>query len=530
MEYTCLDTSSYEDIMKRYHAGSLLARIVSTMGYSQDDLDSFFHAPFYERLQNDSLASMAAFLKNVKDTGEKAFVYGDYDCDGICATAIMVTVLERLGITNGYYIPNRFTEGYGLNLARVQQAHEKGYRVIITVDNGVSAHEALSWAREHGMKVAVTDHHLMEGDVECDVLCHPSLLPHDYQYMCGAGMAYLIADYLGLTDDRLTVLAMIATIGDVMELKGYNVQLVRQGLQLLNGSSSLNIEKLGQYSLPVDETEIAFNVVPKINSVGRMADEANPNQVVRFLLSDSRSEITALAQQIVDLNVRRRELTRQQYLLVEEKLGDEAFPVIYVEGLHEGVIGSMASRLTEEVHKPCLIFTGSGDLLKGSGRSIDGLNIMSVLEGFRDRTEALGGHAQACGISIKPERLEELKEYLKENYDTRPETKGVLDVPLSELTRDNLEEVFRYRPYGQGRKIPLLRIRMPNIYEYRQLKNDHQLKWTLDSDLSVLSFSNNDGYQYYCDADMLEFVGSLRENRFRGSVSYTLYADEVKRV
>ena len=219
MKYRKIDTDRYTELMSRYHIGSLLAKVVSTYDYSEEELDSFFHAVNYQTYYHESLRQIAELLSEVRSENRRVFIYGDYDCDGICATSILVHCLNKLSIANGYYIPNRFTEGYGLNIERVKQARTKGYDVLITVDNGVSAHEALIWAKENGMTVVVTDHHLISETVECDILCHPSLFAKDYSYLCGAGVVYLLADYMGLTDNVIRVLAMLATIGDVMEVE-----------------------------------------------------------------------------------------------------------------------------------------------------------------------------------------------------------------------------------------------------------------------------------------------------------------------
>ena len=320
MQYKVIDTGNYRQIMEKYHVGSLLAKIVSSFNYTEEDLVSFFMPKEYGVYHHETFDRIKEILEQARQQDRKVFVFGDYDCDGICATALMVKCLDKLGIKNGYYIPNRFTEGYGLNLNRVMQAHEKGYDILVTVDNGVSAHEALNYARDVGMTVIVTDHHVISEEVECDVLSHPELFETDYSYLCGTGVVYVLAQYLGLSDDWMKELAMIATIGDVMELKGFNVQLVREGLKLLNEHAVRNIGILGaDIRFPCDETDVAFKIVPALNSIGRLADRANPNQAVRFLLTEDVREMQYLAQQIRDLNEQRKSMTTAQYELVRNR-------------------------------------------------------------------------------------------------------------------------------------------------------------------------------------------------------------------
>ena len=187
MEYKVINTDGYRQIMSDYHVGSLTAKAVSAMNYTTQEMASFFHEKEYPVYRHESLEKIRQILDEALHNNRKVFIYGDYDCDGICATTIMVKVLNKLGIENGYYIPNRAAENYGLNCERVRQASERGYQIVLTVDNGVSAHEALRLAKELGMTRIVTDHHIITDDVDCEVLCHPSFFAEDYRYLCGAG-------------------------------------------------------------------------------------------------------------------------------------------------------------------------------------------------------------------------------------------------------------------------------------------------------------------------------------------------------
>ena len=531
MKYRKINTDRYTELMSRYHIGSLLAKVVSSYDYSDDELDSFFSARSYPTYYHESLKQIAELFSKVRSENRKVFIYGDYDCDGICATSILVDCLNKLSITNGYYIPNRFTEGYGLNLERVKQAKEKGYDVLMTVDNGVSAHEALRWAKENGMTVVVTDHHLISEEVECDILCHPSLFDKDYSYLCGAGVVYLLADYMGLTDNRIKVLAMLATIGDVMELKGFNVSLVKEGLRIVNEHGYRNLEALGyDFNYPIDENDISYKIVPRINAVGRMADIANPNQVVRFLLCDNEKDISALASQINEVNKTRQSLSRQQYETVRNECDEnDQFLVVYHEGLHEGLIGLIASRICDELRRPIIVFTDSEGVLKGSGRSLPDLDIMELLEPFRAQTLKIGGHKQACGITIERDKLNELREYLNShvNIEDSEAYKDYIEVNALDLTKENLNELFAHKPFGQSRLMPLISYKLNDIISFNYQKNNkNYLKWQCKCQLSVLSFSNNEGYDSYLGKTVTVY-GKLRENIFNGNTYYNLMCDDI---
>lgn len=533
MEYRELDTTGFETIMNAYHTGSLMARIAVSFGYSDRELDLFFHPRHYDRFAPEGFRQAAQLLQQAKANGQKVFVYGDYDCDGVTATAIMIRALRRLGIACGYYIPNRFAEGYGLKLNRLRQAREKGYDVLITVDNGVSAQPELQWAGDNGMVRIVTDHHRISGPVPCEVLLHPDQFPEDYSCLSGAGIVYLLSVYLGTAEPRDEVMAMTAAISDVMESKGYNVQLVREGLQAFQEHACPALEMLADHlNQPADEDDIAFRIVPKINAVGRLADRANPNAVARYLLSDDPAERNRLCTQINEVNAERRQLTEEQYRRVKEACrADETFAVVALPGLHQGLTGLLAGRLTGETGRPSLVFTASQGQWIGSGRSVPGLDLMALLNGFGEQCEALGGHAQACGITLKQEKLDALRAYLAGHYHpAAPPARECLSLTAADLDPQALREVFSYRPYGQGRRLPWFRVPLTGVSDYRSLKTDHQLKWTLavpGGSFTVLSFSGNQGYDAYRDGRARWAVGTLRQETFRGQTDYSLVAEQI---
>ena len=529
MEYKVINTDSYRQIMSEYHVGSLTAKAVSSMNYTPKEMASFFHEENYPVYQHESLEKIKLILDDALLNKKKVFIYGDYDCDGICATTIMVKVLEKLGIENGYYIPNRAAENYGLNCERVRQASEKGYQIVMTVDNGVSAHEALRLAKQLGMTRIVTDHHIITEDVDCEVLCHSSLFAEEYSYLCGAGVAYVIADYLGLVDDSIRALAMLATISDVMWLKFFNVQLVKQGLEVVNNHKYPNIDILGRdMRYPVTEREISFNIAPKVNTTGRLFDMCNPNNTVRFFLSDDIRTMSVMAAQINELNEKRKDLVTQQYQLIMKDCDLSRPFIIYCnEALHEGLIGLIANKLLYETNKPTVILTKSNGVLKGSGRSKSELNLMNLLSGY-DYYETFGGHAKAFGISLKPENLAEFVNYIDENYVPEEDATECLEVELADLTRENLDELFSYAPFGEGRRIPVLKVNCDRYLDFRTLSTPDKLKWQLNDCFSVMKMSDSRGYGYYADAVKLCFYGSLSAGIFNRRTSYTLWCDYVE--
>lgn len=528
MIYQKTDISNYQKLMETYSINSLLAKVLSAMKYDEQDIASFFNPLKEYKLDDKVFKPIKECLEIIKKENKKVFIFGDYDCDGICGTTIVKKILDKLEIENGFYIPNRLDEGYGLSMDKLKMAYQKGYEVLITVDNGVSSAEALKFAKEKEMISIVTDHHIITQTVNCDYLLHPSLLNEDYNYLCGSGIVYLLANYLDLQDPSMTVLAMVATIADVMPIKGANVKIIKDGIDFLNQGLYKNILALDKFNFPINEENVAFKIVPKINAVGRMADIANVNNVVRFLLTDNIKEINSLASQIIEVNNTRLQLSKEQNNLVKQQINkNDSFNLIYLPQLHEGLLGLIASRIADETKKLTFIMTDALEQIKGSGRSNGLINIIDMLEGFKEHTIALGGHSQACGITIKKEMLEPFKAYLHENlmnYDNAA-IEEYIEVDVNDLKINNIKELFSFRPFGQDRNLPLLKVAIENVISYTSMKNEYQLKWKC-KDLDFISF-NNKGYENYKNQEKIEVYGYLQENIFRGKVYYQILIKEI---
>lgn len=532
MHYIKNEDKTYLRLQSEYSIGSLLAKVLASFNYSSDDMVFFF----CEKKEIDTsfpvLKQIADRLYDIRNRKLKVFVYGDYDVDGISATAIMVKILNSLQIQNGYYIPNRLTEGYGLNMGRLSQAIEKGYDVLITVDNGVSAFEQLDYANEKGMQVIVIDHHQMSDVVNCDILLHNELLEKDYSYLSAGGLVYLLAEKMKVADDGIRVLAMLALIGDVMELKGINPFIIRQGLDIVNRGGYYNISALcPNLNLPVNEEDIGFRFTPVINAAGRLPDYLNPNNMVRYFLCDDKKQIDVFAAKCLAINDTRKQMT-SEHIRLASQLMDDSRQYILVKSaqFHEGLVGIAAARLAEDSRKMAIVLSERDGVLKGSGRCRDNDDIMAVLDGFKEHFSHFGGHKQACGMSMGSEQFEPLKQYLDSYYVSSrlEETSEYVMLENEDLTRENLEELFRYRPFGQGRKLPLFALDSDRVCEYRMLKTDHQLKWTVFINgmyISILSFEN-EGYEYYINRK-LRFIGKLQENIFNGRKNFQIICENI---
>ncbi|MBQ4254189.1 MAG: DHH family phosphoesterase [Erysipelotrichaceae bacterium] len=534
MNYRRKELSQYPELQKRYQIGSLLAKVLESFQYDDKETASFLRGPQAPSFDHPLLEKLKETILRIRDENRKVFVFGDYDCDGICSTTIMMKILNNLGITAGFYIPNRLTEGYGLNMERLMQAKEKGYDVLITVDNGVSALEELRYAREAGMLTVVIDHHQYEGEVDCDLLIHPLLLDEEDHYLCATGLTYLAAGKLGMIDDSIRVLSALATVADVMELKGINPYLVQDGLKVINSHSWLNVDKLlFAIPTPLNEEDIGFRITPLINAAGRMPDLLNPIAMVRYFLTDDIRAISEFAVRCQQINQKRKTLTQEHFEMLRNQVDPrEQFMVLANDRLHEGLTGIIAGKLCDQYKRPVIVFAEKDGLLKGSGRCTAADDIMSALEGFKERFIHYGGHRQACGITMRREDLDDFRAYLNATFTLSSEEirKEYILLEKGDLSERNLKELFAFRPYGQGRKLPLFALEREEFADYRMLRNDHQLKWSFPIDqgmFSVLSFGeSNEGYMTYVGRKLL-VIGQLQENHFRSQTSYQLLADAI---
>ncbi|MBE6122790.1 MAG: hypothetical protein E7190_08750 [Erysipelotrichaceae bacterium] len=400
--------------------------------------------------RSDCVRQCAELLMDAKKNGVKVFVGGDYDADGITSTAIMKDVLDRLGIANGYYIPDRFREGYGLKPETVEAAVKKGYGLIMTVDNGVSAHEAIARCHELGVPVIVTDHHRIEGKIDADLVVHPDYMEPEFAYLSGAGVALQISRTLFGDVDRHTALCAIALIADVMPLWKQTRRIVRKGLDLLNQGVVPAVSAMVYRGSQINPTAVSFQIVPKLNSVGRMNDMSNVNTLVPFLLSDSSEAIANYARQLDKVNQARRDLSAIMTRQCEDMLDDSPFPILYREDFHEGICGLAAGKLASSCGRPVLVMARSGDLIKGSGRSVPGFDLFAFFSKF-DELAAFGGHEQAVGLSVKAEQFDAFCEHVRREMETfaaapAEEEAPAIRIRSDQMTLENILDVEALEP------------------------------------------------------------------------------------
>lgn len=396
---------------------------------------------------------LRALLKKVPIT-----IYGDYDADGITGTALLVEALQRLGAKVDYYINNR-RKGYAVDEAGIREIAGRGVpRLIITVDNGCTAYEAIEKARKMRMAIIVTDHH----DMPQRPHAHACVHPHTFNTaLCGAGTAFKLVHYLYNKLNRKDMfdfldLAAIGTVADLVPLKGENRIIVKNGLQLLNKCPRPAIQALSQklYLRHINAGSIAFKIAPLLNSISRLNLDAE--NAVKFLLARDLGEASFWASRFAELNNERRALVEEEFKMADAQV-DSGEKIIVVKGpFTTGITGILAGRLREKYNRPAIVLAEDGEYLKGSARSGKEFNIKEALDGF-PRFKSFGGHAAAAGLALQQKDLPEFKEFLGTAARGIELQEAVLeaDAELENLDRETAEGIERLEPYGEGFPTPL---------------------------------------------------------------------------
>ena len=490
---------------------SLSEKICRINGIREEDLDIgiFDHMDEPDVLHDfkEKLLSYA---------GKRFFIVGDYDCDGICATAIMKKLFDDIGISSNYYIPSRRKEGYGLNRRIVDTAAEHGFDVLLCVDNGIIANDELNYAKSLGLISMVIDHHEYDEEPSCDHYLHPSLFSKEFGDMCASGLCALLST--DIRDDRLTlVYGGLATLADMVKVIGYNRFLLQKMMEILHEETIYPIDYLLK-KRDFDYETLSFDVIPKINAVSRMEESLNVNYVVRYLLSDA-SGCTAFLPKIEEINASRKQLTKEMAAMAGRLCDDRnRMIVVSSETFKEGLCGLVANRLMYEKQKPVIIFSEGEGVLKGSGRAPKGFDLHGYLYEIRDLFSAFGGHAQAVGLTLKKECLDDLLNYIEtHDFVTAPVERDVLCIRQDEISMETIETLDSLKPFGQGFEEPMFALENPSYSRKFMIKGIYP-KFLLRPDLEAISFNSNDGRKSFS-----KMIGHIRKDQYHdGRLSFII--------
>lgn len=481
---------------------SLTERILALNNVKKESLDvSNFEIDYSLPILN----SFKEKLLSCKD--KRFFIVGDYDCDGICATAIIKKLFDDIGINSNYYIPSRSKDGYGINETIVNNAKNNNFDCIICLDNGIAAKDVLEYAKSLGLQVFIIDHHEYQNEPECISYLHPNLFPKEYAQMCAGGLCALLSNSFR-SDDLTSALGGLATLADMVNIFDYNRYIVKQMLEIVKQGSIVPINLLLGRS-DITYKNISFQVIPKINAVSRLDDLMNVNYVVRFLLSNE-SEAISYFDKIENINAARKEYSKQMYNLAL-RLVDEKQNIIVIshESFKEGLCGLVANRLLEHFRKPVIVFSNSNGILKGSGRSVPGFNMYEYLKNTDFLFETYGGHELAIGCSINEENYNKLLDYINNSkVEYNEQFINVMLLDESKIDFNTLDELQNLEPFGSGFVEPLLGFRNPN-YISRYIVGGRFPKFDINDNLSAISFNSD-----FMNTEFDYMVGHLSKDNF----------------
>ena len=530
-----------------------LCRLLALRGFTQADAAKRYLKPRLDELHDPFLMAgmteAVARLRRAISNGEKIFVHGDYDVDGICSAALYTRVLRSLGATVQGFVPHRLTDGYDLGHAGVRAAAEFGATVILTGDCGIVAHEAVLAARDLGIDVIVTDHHTPGPQLpDCCAVINPNRSDCRYpeKGLAGVGVAFKLCQALaktyGLPHDALWYyldLVAVATIADLAPLTGENRTLTRFGLKVLKESRNpglaalLHTAGLGEHAV-LAAGQISHVLAPRINAVGRMGQALRG---VRLLLTDDPREADAIAAELEAENRWRQTVdgqTLKEAMGVLERSFDPGRDygiVLANDGWHPGVIGIVASRVVERIHRPTvLIALNGGEDGKGSARSIGGFHLYEAIRACGEHLTRFGGHRMAAGCSIRPERVDAFRDAFNTHAHAVlrpeqliPEVRIDLEVELHHAD-ESLARMLRHAgPFGAGNATPVFAARRVGVVDGPRIVGQNHLKLTIGGNgrtMDAIGFNMGERSQEpWLSGGHLDVAFKLEEHHYNGRAS-----------
>lgn len=484
---------------------------------------------FYKGHQFNDIDKALSVVKNAIANNDKIMIYGDYDADGIMGTSILVKMFQYLNVVVSYYIPSRYIDGYGLTLEHAKEYVENGFKLVITVDNGISAFEPIAYLKEHDVKVLILDHHQEQGEVPvADAICHPTYSKFGETASSGAFTAFIYSiSMLGRVDKYLATLASISLISDMMPLKEYNRDLLRAVFKGYKQKEFLPIDLLADGEM-LDETVIGMKIAPRINSIGRICEDTSINDIILFFTSDNEEYILNYFSYIVDMNDTRKNLSKENADNMYASEGEKA--IVILGEFKEGLIGLIANSLVNKYHVPVVVFTKSlNNEYKGSARAPEGFNLVETFNKLSDLLTTFGGHALAGGCSLKAENYEEFKHGFLElaintpiEYIEHPS----IEINFSELNLENYELVNSFSPFGEAWKMPSFKIKHIRTDSLMFSRDGKHILTTLGSSLRLVGF--NFSRDYMSDFTFVNVIGNIAKSSFRGNTYVEFRIKEIE--
>lgn len=548
-----IDKDLAAQVAESHSLDPFTALILVSRGITEyEDVEEFFDTDFCfcdPYLITDMEKAVERIEKAIENF-EKICVFGDYDCDGVTSTALMYSYLISRGADVTYYIPDRITEGYGMNCTAIKKLSEQGVKLIVTVDNGISAIEEIEYAKSLGIETVVTDHH-KAGDVIPDAVAVVD--PHrldcnlHFKEWAGVGVAFKVVcalekgDYSSVLAEYADIIA-VGTVADVVDLMDENRAIVKYGVAKINSNPCNGINALRQIAgvseRPLSAVGVTYSLAPRINAAGRIQSAVT---ALKLLLCDDLAVALDIAEQVDNCNRQRHTLENEimeaavRHIEANEALKHSRVIVVCGEGWHHGVIGIVAARITEKYGKPSIVITFEGDEGTGSARSIDGFSVYDAIKYCEADLTHFGGHTMAAGLGIKRENVDnffnKINEYAKEQKAAVPTL--TLDCKLNPayINAALVESLESLEPFGAGNAQPLFGIfgvRLVNIKPVGEGKH-LRLGFTKgNTQFTAVKFSTTLNEFPYREGDTVDLAVRIEKNEFRGEVKATVQIRDIR--
>ena len=514
---------------EKYKISQLLCKLMVNRDIIDENIINSYINPIYKYLHSpktmkDVVIAVDIIKRKIQEN-KKIRIIGDYDVDGIISVFILYTALKKCGANVDYEIPDRIKDGYGINENIVKVAYDEGVDTIITCDNGISAIDQIQYAKDLGLTVIVTDHHdvpFIEEDgvrtflsSQADAIINPKQIECEYKFksICGAGVAFKLMEALyeeiGMDKEecyKLIEFVAIATVCDVVDLIDENRIFVKNGLEMLNNSKNIGINALkkacGLEDKEITAYHLGFVIGPCLNASGRL-DSAKKG--LELLLMEDDEEAKNLAQEIVDLNDARKNMTKEGVdrainIIDSTDINNDKILVVYIPDIHESLAGIVAGRVKEKYNKPTIILTKSEEGVKGSARSIEEYNMFEGLLACKELLDKFGGHPMAAGLSLQEDKVDELRKVLNNKCELTDEdlTRKIMidsSLPLEYLNLHLIEELNVLEPFGKGNSKPVFGVRDAKITKAILLgkdKNVLKLKLLTNNNITIDAMIFND--------------------------------------
>ena len=542
-------------IAKQYDLPAIVAMLLDIRSIcNEEDLSYFLYEDEIRTDPSDfkDMNKACERLRRAVNNDEKICIYGDYDADGITATALLYSYLSDVGANVIFYIPSRKDEGYGMNRDAVRKIHDEGVNLIVTVDNGIAAIDEIRYASELGMDTIVTDHH-MPGEQIPDAFAVVDAFQKDcpsrYKDLCGVGMALMLvmnmekdispAEFIL---DSYSDLAALGTIGDIVPVTGDNRVIIKHGLEHINmrerpGIAAL-LDESGYADKNIEAGSISYTLIPRINAGGRLS---TTDDIVSMLLSDDDYLASATAKTLGRFNLERKQMERDMLIEIDEMIKrnpsivQNRIIVISGRGWHQGVIGVVASKIKEVYEKPTIIISVSDDGCRGSGRSVEGFPLSDVVFACSDLLIQCGGHQMAVGFEIREENIESFIAAVNSQ-------EKVKDMPLPSFRLDcklnpefvNLQlckSLDLLEPYGAGNKKPVFGLYSMYIRELREIgagKHIRMLVTRGNAKLYALKFNTTRAQCPFNEGDTIDLAVTLEAGEYNGIEQLSLFIRDYR--